>query len=85
MSASWYLPFYRALKSGIVLFAHLIVALFIIGLIYALEHVLVWIGDPKIFDRIRWRYLFDFADLLIFVAFAFTGTIEAINVFRDHD
>jgi hypothetical protein len=50
----------------------------------AIVHVLlVYFGDPLIFDLVPWRYIFDLMDLALIVAVIVLGTQEAIRVFRE--
>jgi hypothetical protein len=58
------------------------VALVFIGVITLFQWLLLSLGDPKLFDIVPVRFLFDGMDVAIFVAFLVFGTLEAINVFR---
>lgn len=63
--------------------AHLIVALILIGAIYVVQVFLLSVGDPKLFDRIPVRYLFDAMDLFILLEFVVFGTIDAYYQFSE--
>lgn len=63
--------------------AHLIVALILIGAIYIVQVFLLSVGDPKLFDRIPVRYLFDAMDLFILLEFVVFGTIDACYEFSE--
>jgi hypothetical protein len=56
------------------------VGLFLAGL--GIHELLVFFGDPLIFDWVRWRYIFDLMDLALIVAVIVAGTLEAFDVFR---
>jgi hypothetical protein len=51
--------------------------------IYLLQVLLKAVGDPKLFDVLPLRYIFDGMDLAILLAFIVLGTLEAIRVFRE--
>jgi hypothetical protein len=53
--------------------------------IWLVQRLLVLVGDPKLFDWVPLRYIFDVVDLGILAAFLFFGTREAIDVFRESD
>jgi len=78
----WYAPFIKAVRAGTYLAAHVIVASVPIGAIYVVQRLLTYIGDPKLFDWVPIRYIFDAMDAGILVAFIVFGTIEAIRVFH---
>ena len=80
---SWYAPFIKALRAGAYVAAHLLVAAALIGAIYAIQLLLRYIGDPKLFDWIPIRYIFDAMDAGILVAFIVFGIVDAILVFRE--
>jgi hypothetical protein len=61
---------------------HVLVAAVLIGAIYAIQLLLRYAGDPKLFDWIPVRYIFDAMDAGILVAFTAFGTLEAIRAFR---
>ncbi len=85
MKAPWYKPFERALRAAAYLVAHALLALLIIGLIAAVQHVLALDGDPKLLDILPMRYIFDAMDLLILATFMIFGTIEVVRAFRESD
>ena len=41
-------------------------------------------GDPKLFDRIPVKYIFDAMDVFVLVVFVVFGTAEAYVVFQEH-
>jgi len=53
--------------------------LFVVAL---LQRLVLQLGDPKLFDTIPLRYIFDGMDLAILIAFVVLGTVEAIMVFK---
>lgn len=52
-------------KSIVKIVKHSFVFLVVLGLGILLHATLIWVGDPKIFDLIPWRYASDGADLTI--------------------
>ena len=79
----WYAPLVRLARAAVYIAAHTAVALL---LITAIETVSAWLrhaGDPKLWDWIPVRYLFDTMDLAILIVFICYGTIEAIRAFRE--
>jgi hypothetical protein len=78
----WHGAFYRALRTGSFFVAHVIVALVFIGGIELIQLALLKLGDPKLFDILPLRYIFDAMDLAILVAFLVLGTVEAVTVFK---
>ncbi len=79
--APWYVAFIKAWRIGCYVAAHLFVAVLLIGTIYAIQYCILLIGDPKLFDIIPLRFIFDGMDLGILAAFLIFGTYEAILVF----
>jgi hypothetical protein len=80
---SAYSAFKTAWRWGSFIAAHAIVACVLIGAIQLVQHLLFLFGDPKLFDAIPLRYIFDVMDLAIAAAFIVLGTLEAITVFRE--
>jgi hypothetical protein len=80
----WYGPFFQALRAGAYFAAHVLIAAALIGAIYVIQWLLVQIGDPKLFDWIPIRYIFDAMDFGILVAFVVFGVVEAFLVFQEH-
>ena len=78
----WYAPFIRALRAGIYLATHVLVAAILIGAIYVVQWLLGYAGDPKLFDWIPIRYIFDAMDAGILITFIVFGTIEAVRAFQ---
>ena len=79
----WYAPLIKLLRAVIYIAAPTAVALL---LITAIEIVAGWLhrtGDPKLWDWVPVRYLFDTMDLAILIAFIWYGTAEAIRAFRE--
>lgn len=71
------------LRAAIYIAAHTATALL---LIIAIDTVSAWLsnaGDPKLWDLVPVRYLFDTMDLAILIVFIWYGTAEAIRAFRD--
>jgi O-antigen ligase len=80
----WYAPFIKAVRAGTYLAAHVIVASTLISAIYVVQLLLIYVGDPKLFDLVPIRFIFDAMDGFILIAFVAFGTIEAIRVFQGH-
>jgi len=80
----WYAPLNRGLRAAAFFAAHLISALMIIGGIYVVQTLLMYMGDPKLFDRIPVKYIFDAMDVFVLVVFVVFGTGEAYVVFQEH-
>jgi hypothetical protein len=78
----WYAPLVKAGRAGVYFFAHVLLASALIGVIYLIQLLLVTIGDPKLFDWIPLRYIFDAMDIGILAAFILFGIIEAYLVFK---
>lgn len=83
--ANWQNSFGKALKWGSYLAAHTFVTAILVGAIWLIQSLLVAQGDPKLFDWIPLRYIFDAMDLGILAAFLIFGTLEAISVFKERD
>ena len=75
---------YKALVWGAYVAGHTFVTGVIIIAVWGVQTLLAWAGDPKLFDWIPLRYIFDVVDLAIVVAFIVFGTSEAIVVFREN-
>jgi hypothetical protein len=80
----WYGAFATAWRWGSFIAAHALVALVLIGVIALIQRLILQLGDPKLFDMIPLRYIFDGMDLGILAAFLVLGSVEAVNVFRGH-
>jgi hypothetical protein len=78
-------PFKKAFRLGAYLLAHTLVALLLIAIIEVIRHILVYLGDPELFDLCPLRYIFDLMDGAILVVFLVFGTLEAIEVFKEND
>jgi len=79
----WYAPLIKLLRAAIYIAAPTAVALL---LITAIEIVAGWLhrtGDPKLWDWVPVRYLFDTMDLAILIVSIWYGTAEAIRAFRE--
>ena len=85
MKAAWYRPLQKALRAATYLVAHAGLALLMVGLISLVQWALNRDGDPKLFDVLPLRYIFDAIDLLILATFMIFGTAEAVQVFREAD
>jgi hypothetical protein len=79
----WYAPLVRALRAGIYLASHVLVAAILIAAIWAIQWLLADAGDPKLFDWIPIRYRFDAMDAGILAVFIWFGVKGAIEVFRE--
>jgi hypothetical protein len=82
LAEPWYSAFQTAWRWGSFIAAHAIVALLLLAVIVTIQWVVLRVGDPKLFDKIPLRYIFDGMDLGILAAFVILGTAEAIAVFR---
>jgi hypothetical protein len=60
--------------------AHALIVL--LAAIVLVQRLVLQAGDPKLFDRVPLRYIFDGMDLAILVAFLVLGTLEAVMVFK---
>ena len=60
-------------------------AVLIGGLVILVQTLLAWDGDPKLYDFIPLRHIFDTVDIAVMAVFPVCGTIEAIQVFREID
>ncbi len=85
MRMPWYRRFGRAFRAGTFLVAHALLALLLIGAIAVVKRAVIWDGDPKMFDFLPIRYIFDGVDLLLLATFMVFGTNEAIEVLREND
>ena len=83
MSAPWYSHFQLALRWGSYVAAHGLVTIVLLAVIVGIQWIVIAIGDPKLFDWIPLRYLFDVMSLGIMFCFLVFGTLEAIRVFRE--
>jgi hypothetical protein len=83
-SNPWYAPLNRGLRAAAFFVAHLISALIIIGGIYVIQTLLLHMGNPKLFDRIPVKYIFDAMDVFVLIVFVVFGTAEAYVVFQEH-
>ena len=78
----WYSAFETAWRWGSFIAAHALVAMLLLGVVALLQRLVLLLGDPKLFDKIPLRYIFDGMDLGILLAFVIIGTVEAVTVFR---
>jgi hypothetical protein len=79
----WYSAFETAWRWGSYIAAHALVAVVLVGAIEFIQKLILRLGDPKLFDIVPLRYIFDGMDLAILLAFLVIGTLEAIAVFRE--
>ena len=56
-----------------------------VAVVYVFQSFLLQLGDPKLFDIVPLRYVFDGMDVGIIIAFLVFGTIEAVIVFKGSD
>lgn len=85
MGESWRSTFFKTLRWSAYLAGHGVVAAGFIMISHLLQILLKWVGDPKLFDHIPLRYLFDVMELGILSVFLVSSLREAILVFREHD
>ena len=85
MPLVWHRSFKKGIAWGSYVAAHALVTVVLICVIAGIQRLLIWIGDPKLFDWVPLRYIFDVVDLGILAAFIFFGTREAVHVFREQD
>lgn len=78
--APWYSAFQTAWRWGSFILAHALIVL--LAAIVLVQRLVLQAGDPKLFDRVPLRYIFDGMDLAILVAFLVLGTLEAVMVFK---
>lgn len=83
MAEPWYSAFQKAFRTGAYIVAHVIVAVVLIGAVELVQELILKVGDPKLFDIVPLRYIFDGMDLGILLAFLVIGTLEAIDVFKE--
>jgi hypothetical protein len=81
----WYSAFETAWRWGSFIFAHALVGLVLVAVVYVFQSFLLHLGDPKLFDIVPLRYVFDGMDVGIIIAFLVFGTIEAVIVFKGSD
>jgi hypothetical protein len=81
--ATWGVSFEKALGWGAYVLAHAFVAVLLIAAIGIVQEFLYLIGDPRLFDKIPIRYIFDGMDVAILVGFFALTALEAIWVFRE--
>jgi hypothetical protein len=61
---------YRSGKQSLAkILKHTLILLLIILLSVAAHNLLLWLGDPKLFDILPWRWALDGADLIIVIKF----------------
>ena len=82
LAKHWYSAFETAWRWGSFIAAHALVAMLLLGVIALIQWLVLQRGDPKLFDTIPLRYVFDGMDLGVLIAFIVVGTIEAVIVFK---
>jgi hypothetical protein len=82
---TWYRSAKKAVRWGVFILCHAVVASLLIGAVQFIQWVVVLTGDHKLFGVIPLRYVFDGMDLAILLAFVVLGTLEAVTVFREQD
>ena len=85
LAKSWKASFEKAMRWGAFLAAHALITIVLIGIIWVIQTLLIAEGDPKLFDWMPIRYIFDLMDLAILATFLVCGTREAIMVFWESD
>lgn len=83
LAGPWYDSFEKAFRWGAYIAAHAGVAILLLGAIHVIQWLVIKAGDPKLFDVIPLRYIFDGMDLGILIAFLVLGTREAVRVFKE--
>lgn len=73
----------QAIRAAAFLALHTALALVLICAITGVHIFLHWVGEPKLFDWIPLRYLFDVLDLGVIVFFIVGGVSDARSAFRD--
>ena len=70
---------------GLVIFliCHTVITLVLILVAYAAHYLILATGDPKLFDAVPLRYLFDAMDAGLIVSYIALGTIGAFLAFRE--
>jgi hypothetical protein len=82
MNERWWSPWREAFFLAMDLFAHLFVALVLIGAIEVAQLALHTAGDPKLLDFVPIRYIFDLMDFALVVLFFIFGTVSMYRAFR---
>ena len=82
MSGRWWRPWREAFYLAMDLFAHLFVALVLIGAIEGAQMALHAAGDPKLLDLVPIRYIFDAMDLALLALFFVFGTVSMYRAFK---
>ncbi len=79
----WYDPIRSAFHAATYIVCHTVVALIIIAATRIIALILEYFGDPRLYDVLPIRYIFDTMDLVIFLAFMVTGGISAWQAFKE--
>jgi hypothetical protein len=82
MSRRWYAPFRLALKLCAYLIGHTLVALLLVGVIYVVREVTIGAGDPRLFEKVPIRYIFDGLDAFAIFVVTVAFIIEAVQMVR---
>jgi len=59
------------------------VTLVLIGSTRLIAAALERVGDPKVFDTVPVRYLFDLMDVVFIVIFIFGSALSAVRAFKE--
>ena len=82
-SLPWHAPITGALRVALCVASHTGLALFVIAMIHLVAIGLHDIGDPKLFDIMPIRYVFDFMDALVLLMFIVYCARELIRVAKE--
>lgn len=74
----------RALWAALFVGIHVALALLLITGVWVIKHWLLAIGDPRLFDWMPMRYLFDALDLGVIVSFMLFGGMEVFLLFQEN-
>ena len=72
----------RAVQAVLFLGIHISIAVLFIWAIWLVQISLIAVGDPKLFNVMPVRFLFDAIDLGIAMAFFLFGTLEVWVIYR---
>ena len=82
-STPWHAPFRKGARVCCYLAAHLLVTLVLLAGIEVVRWALVSLHDPKLFDVVPLRYVFDVMDVGLLLTFIIMGTIHGFMVWRE--
>jgi hypothetical protein len=79
----WRSPVNSAIKSATYIGCHTFVTLVLISSTRLIAIALEELGDPKVFDSVPVRYLFDLMDVVFIVIFIFGSALSAVRAFKE--